>query len=59
MIVQNTKTWISWEGNVTFLRNKKILNPCLKITHFEKLSFCSGGNLQADKDNQLADDDFI
>ena len=28
-VVKNTKTWISWEWNI----------------HFEKLSFCSGGNL--------------
>ena len=29
-IVENTKTWISWEWNITFLQNKKILNLCLK-----------------------------
>ena len=28
-MVQNTKTWISWVRNITFLRNKKILNLCL------------------------------
>ena len=25
-----TKTWISWERNITFLRNKKTLNLCLR-----------------------------
>ena len=29
VLVKNTKTWISWERNITFLRNKKILNLCL------------------------------
>ena len=27
---KNTKTWISWERNITFLRNKKIFNLCLR-----------------------------
>ena len=29
-VVKNTKTWISWEQNIIFLRNKKILNLCLR-----------------------------
>ena len=29
-MVKNTKTWISWEQNITFLRNKKIINMCLR-----------------------------
>ena len=29
-MVKNTKTGISWERNVIFLRNKKILNLCLR-----------------------------
>ena len=29
-IVKNTKTWISWERNITVLRNKKILNLSLR-----------------------------
>ena len=29
-MVQNTKTWISRERNITFLWNKKILNLCLR-----------------------------
>ena len=28
-MVKNTKTWISWEQNIFFLWNKKILNLCL------------------------------
>ena len=27
-IVKNTKIWISWEWNITFLQNEKILNVC-------------------------------
>ena len=33
-IVKNAKTWISWEPNKTFLRNKKILYLCLNW-HFK------------------------
>ena len=29
-MVKNTKTWISWERNITFLKNKNILNLCLR-----------------------------
>ena len=29
-IAKNTKTWISWERNIFFLRNEKILNLYLK-----------------------------
>ena len=29
-MVKNTKSWISWEWNITFLWNKKILNLCLR-----------------------------
>ena len=44
---ENTKTWITWEQKIIFLRNKKILNLCLRMTqYFEKLSFCSRGTLQ-------------
>ena len=28
-MVKNRKTWISWEWNINFLWNKKILNLCL------------------------------
>ena len=31
---KNTKTYISWERNVNFLRNKKILYMCLKLHIF-------------------------
>ena len=27
-MVNNTTSWISWERNITFLQNKKILNLC-------------------------------
>ena len=33
-IVKNAKTWISWEPNKTFLRNKKTLYLCLNW-HFK------------------------
>ena len=29
-MVKNTKSWISWEENLTFLQNKKILNLYLR-----------------------------
>ena len=29
-MVKNTKTWISWERNIIFLQNKKVLNLCLR-----------------------------
>ena len=29
-MVKNTKTWISWERNIIFLQNKKILNLCIR-----------------------------
>ena len=36
-MVKNTKTWISWERNIIFLRNKKILNLCFR---WHILSYC-------------------
>ena len=30
VMVKNTKTWIFWEQKITFLRNKKIFNLCLR-----------------------------
>ena len=41
-MVKNTKTWIPWERNITFSKNKKILNLCHR---WQKLFFCSRGNL--------------
>ena len=38
---KNTKTWTSQERNITFLWNK---TPPPQMAHFEKLSFCNGGN---------------
>ena len=29
-MIKNPKTWIAWEQNITFLKNKKILNLCLR-----------------------------
>ena len=29
-MVKNTETWISWERNIIFLRNKEIFNLCLR-----------------------------
>ena len=46
-MAKNTKNWISWERNITFLWNKKILNQCLRwyilrTYHFvEEVSFNS------------------
>ena len=46
-MVKNTKNWISWEWNIILLQNKEALNvPFVpQMTHLEKLSFCSRGNL--------------
>ena len=38
-IVKNTKTWISWERNITFLRNKKIHNLCHRWHIFRSYRF--------------------
>ena len=38
-MVKNTKTWISWEQNITFLRNKKILNLCLRWHNLRSYRF--------------------
>ena len=40
-IAKNTKTWISWEWNITFLRNKKILNLCLSQRILRSYRFVS------------------
>ena len=37
-MVINTKTWISWEWNITSLRKEKNSCPVPQMTHFEKLS---------------------
>ena len=46
-MVKNTKTWMSWIQSIIFLQNKKILNRwhMTQMTHFEKSSFFSRGNL--------------
>ena len=36
---KNTITWISWKWNITFLRNKKILNLCLRWHIFRSYCF--------------------
>ena len=38
-MVKNTKTWISWEWNIIFLRNKKILNLCSRWHILRSYSF--------------------
>ena len=38
-MVKNTKTWISWEWNIIFLLNKKILNLCLRWHIFRSYCF--------------------
>ena len=42
-MAKNTKTWISWERIITFLRNDKLLT-CAS-DDIQKLSFFSGGKL--------------
>ena len=38
-MVKNTKTWITWEWNITFLQNKKIRNLCLRWHILRSYSF--------------------
>ena len=38
-MVKNTKTWIFWEFNITFLWNKKILNLCLRWHNLRSYCF--------------------
>ena len=38
-MVKNTKTWISWERNIIFLRNKKFLNLCFRWQILRKYCF--------------------
>ena len=44
-MVKNTKSWISWERNITFLQNKKILNLCIILHSLRSYHFCSRSNL--------------
>ena len=39
-IIENTKTWKSWERNITFLRNKKSLKPTSNDTFHILRSYC-------------------
>ena len=41
-MVKNTKTWISWERNIIFLRNKKILNLCFRWHVLRSYRFVAG-----------------
>ena len=38
-MVKNTKTWILWEQNIIFLRNKKVLNLCLRWHNLRSYHF--------------------
>ena len=38
-MVKNTKSWISWERNITFLQNKKILNLCIILHSLRSYHF--------------------
>ena len=38
-IVKSTKTWISWERNIIFVQNKKILNLCFRWHIFRNYLF--------------------
>ena len=46
-MAKNTKTWISWERNITFLRNKKILNLCLRWHILRSYRFAAEVNFKA------------
>ena len=68
-MVKNKKTWISWERNIIFLRNKSILNLCLRwhilrsycfvaeVTFNDKgISKTSILPLKSSKDHRFSDD---
>ena len=38
-MVKNTKIWTSWEWNITFLRNKKIINLCIRSHNLRSYPF--------------------
>ena len=38
-MVRNTKTWTSWEQNITFLQNKIILNLCHRLHILRSYNF--------------------
>ena len=52
-IVWNTKTWISWERNITFLWSKKIINLCLKWHILRSYRFVA--EVTFNEDNMKAD----
>ena len=45
-MIKNTKTWISWERKIIFLRNKEILNLCLRWHISRSYSFVAEVNLK-------------
>ena len=53
-MLKNTKTWISWEWNITFLRNEKVINMCLRWHILRSYSFVAEvtfNNLQIKTDS--------
>ena len=44
-MVKNRKTWISWERNIIFLQNKKVINLGFRWHILRSYRFGSGGNL--------------
>ena len=51
-MVKNTKSWTSWERNITFLWSKKILNLCLKWRIFR--SYCFVAEVTFNSQNVLS-----
>ena len=47
-MVKNIKTWISWEQNITFLRNKKNLNQYLRWHILRSYCFVAGVTFNID-----------
>ena len=51
-ITKTTKTWISWEWNITFLRNEKQRNYCVSLLRKTKKYYYSSSNVKDIVDNK-------
>ena len=55
--VKNTKTWISWERNITFPRDKKTLNLCLRWHVLKSYRFAAEVTFKVDLLNVITLDE--
>ena len=55
--VKNTKTWISWERNITFPRDKKTLKLCLRWHVLKSYRFATEVTFKVDPLNVITLDE--